>query len=61
MATVQLDAELVQDLLRRRDALVGSITAGMTSGNWDPVMRAFDDLLAALARLEESVARAEHG
>jgi hypothetical protein len=60
MPTVRVDAELLQDLLRRRDELVGAIRAGMTSGDWDPVMRAFDDLLATLTRVEQSLDPAEH-
>jgi len=59
MSTVRVEAELLQDLLRRRDELVGAIRAGMASGDWDPVMRAFDDLLATFTRLEESLDRAE--
>ena len=59
MATVRVDADLLRDLLRRRDELVRTITAGMSSGNWDPVMRAFDDLLATLACLEESLDRVQ--
>jgi hypothetical protein len=59
MPTVRVEAELLLDLLRRRDELVGAIRAGMTSGDWDPVMRAFDDLLVTLTRLEESLERAE--
>jgi hypothetical protein len=61
MPTVRVDTELLQELLRRRDELVGTIQAGMTSGDWDPVMRAFDGLLVTLTRLEESLDRAEHG
>jgi hypothetical protein len=57
MATVGVDAGLVQDLLRQRDELVRSITAGMTSGDWDPVMGAFDGLLATIARLEAGLPR----
>jgi hypothetical protein len=55
MPTVAVETELVLELLGRRDALVQAITAGMTSGEWDEVMRAFDGLLLALQRLEESL------
>ena len=55
MTMIAVEAELVLELLGRRDALVQAITAGMTSGEWDEVMRAFDGLLLALRRLEESL------
>jgi hypothetical protein len=55
MPTIAVETELVLELLGRRDALVQAITAGMTSGEWDEVMRAFDGLLLALRRLEESL------
>jgi hypothetical protein len=61
MATVGVDAELLRDLLRQRDELVRSIAAGMTSGNWDPVMGAFDGLLATIARLEAGLPRGDAG
>jgi|PlaIllAssembly_1097288.scaffolds.fasta_scaffold106217_3 hypothetical protein len=61
MATVGVDAELLRDLLRQRDELVRSIAAGMTSGNWDPVMGAFDGLLATIARLEAGLPRDDAG
>jgi hypothetical protein len=57
MTTIAVETELVLELLGRRDALVHAITAGMTSGEWDEVMRAFDGLLLALRRLEESLPR----
>lgn len=57
MPTVSVDAELLQDLLSRRDDLVRTIAAGMTSGSWDPVMRAFDGLLATIARIEDALGR----
>jgi hypothetical protein len=57
MATVRVDGELLRDLLRQRDELVRSITAGMTSGDWGPVMGAFDGLLATIARLEADLPR----
>ena len=59
MPTVRVDAELLQRLLGQRDELVRSITAGMTSGDWDPVMGAFDGLLATIARLEDSLRLAD--
>ncbi len=61
MATMQVDAELLRDLLRQRDELVRAITAGMASGDWDPVMGAFDGLLATIARLEASLPREAAG
>ncbi|MBP2672795.1 MAG: hypothetical protein H6Q87_1294 [candidate division NC10 bacterium] len=61
MPTVSVDAELLRDLLRHRDELVRSITAGMASGNWDAVMGAFDGLLATIARLEAGLPRDDAG
>jgi hypothetical protein len=55
MSTFAVEAELVLELLGRRDALVRAITAGMASDDWDEVMRAFDGLLLALKRLEDSL------
>ena len=57
MTTVRVDGELLRDLLRQRDELVRSITAGMASGDWDPVLGAFDGLLATIARLEADLPR----
>lgn len=59
MPIVQIDAEVLQDLFGRRDELVQAITAGITAEEWDSVMRAFDGLLAALARLESSIGPAD--
>jgi hypothetical protein len=61
MATVAVDVEILQDLLGRRDALVHALAAGAASGDWDPVMHAFDRLLLAVARLEEALGRVEPG
>ena len=61
MATVAVDVEKLQDLLGRRDALVHALAAGAASGDWDPVMHAFDGLLLAVARLEEALGRVEPG
>jgi hypothetical protein len=61
MPTVSVDTALLQELLGRRDELVRAITAGMTSGDWDPVMRAFDELLAIIARVEDTLSRADVG
>ena len=55
MSTIAVETELVLELLGRRDVLVRAITAGMTSGEWDEVMRTFDGLLLALRRLEEGL------
>jgi hypothetical protein len=57
MATVAVDVEQVRELLGRRDVLVHSLAAGAASGDWEPVMSAFDGLLVAIARLEDSVGR----
>jgi hypothetical protein len=58
MSTVTVDSAMLHDILIRRDELVRAITSGMQSEDWDSVMRAFDGLLAAIARLEDSLARA---
>jgi len=55
MPTIAVEVELLLELLVRRDALVRAITAGMASGEWDEVMGAFDELLVALKRLENSL------
>ncbi len=55
MPIVEIDAEILRDLLGRRDELVRAITAGMIAEDWDSVMRAFDGLLAAIARLESRI------
>ena len=57
MATVAVDVEQLRELLEQRDALVHSLAAGAASGDWDPVMPAFDGLLLAIARLEEGLGR----
>ena len=59
MPTVTVKAEELQELFGRRDELVRAITAGMASGEWDPVMRAFDGLLAAITCLEKALTRHE--
>ena len=61
MPTVNVDAALLSDILGRRDELVRAIAAGVQSEDWDSIMRAFDGLLATIARLEEGLARADHG
>jgi hypothetical protein len=55
MPMIPIESEILQDLLARRDELVRAITAGMTSGEWDQVMAPFDQLLAAIKRLEEGL------
>lgn len=57
MPTIPVDVAALRDLLARRDELVGAITAGMASGEWDPVMAPFDGLLAAITRLEEGLGK----
>ena len=59
MPTVPVDVGIVQELLAGRDELVRAITGGIASGNWDPVMHAFDGLLSAITHLEESLGPAE--
>ena len=60
MSTVTVEKEDLRELFGRRDALVRAITAGMASGEWDPVMRAFDGLLMTITRLEEGLGRTRH-
>ncbi len=55
MPTIAVEAELLLELLDRRDELVRAITSGIVSEDWDAVMRAFDGLLAALKRLEDNL------
>ncbi len=57
MTTVHVDAAALHDLLNRRDELVRAIATGVQSEDWNSVMRAFDGLLAAIARLEDSLPR----
>jgi hypothetical protein len=59
MPAVPVDIAVLRDLLLRRDELVGAITAGTASGDWDQVMAPFDGLLAAIKRLEESLEAVE--
>lgn len=61
MKTVNVDAALLHDLLARRDELVRAIAAGVQSEDWESVMRAFDGLLATIARLEVSLPRMGDG
>jgi len=46
MPTVTVKAEDLQELFGRRTNWFKRSRAGMGSGEWDPVMRAFDGLLA---------------
>jgi hypothetical protein len=55
--TIPVDLGLVEEILTRRDLLVQAIAAGAASDAWEPVLEAFDGLLAALAGLEESLGR----
>ena len=55
MNKVLLDAGLLAELFGRRDALVSAIQAGAVSGQWDPVMPAFDAMLAVIVELEQAV------
>ena len=57
MPSVPVEVAVLQEVLGRRDALVRAITDGMQSGAWDPVMAAFDGLLAALTQLEASLSQ----
>ncbi len=61
MSTVRVDSDLLRELLARRDELVRAITGGMHSDDWEPVMGAFDGLLATIARLEDSLPRTDGG
>ena len=55
MPKISIEAAILQDLLVRKEELVRSITAGMASGEWEQVMGAFDGLLVAITRIEESL------
>ncbi len=59
MPTISIDVTILQELLLRKEELVRSITAGMASGDWDQVMGAFDGLLVAIRRIEESLETTE--
>ena len=48
MPTISVEADLLRELLVRRDELVQVITAGLASQEWDRVMPAFDALLLAI-------------
>lgn len=55
MSSISIDEAILRDLLLRKEELVRSITAGIASGEWDQVMGAFDGLLVAIKRIEESL------
>ncbi len=55
MSNISIDDSILRELLLRKEELVRSITAGMASGEWDQVMGAFDGLLVAIKRIEESL------
>lgn len=55
MPTIPIDVAILQELLLRKDELVRAITDGSASGKWEPVMGAFDGLMAALTQLEGTV------
>ncbi len=55
MSKIPLDAGLLAELFGRRDALVRAIQAGAGSGQWEPVMPAFDALLAVIVEMEQAV------
>jgi hypothetical protein len=57
MPSVPVDVAVLQEVLGRRDALVRAITEGVQSGVWEPVMAAFDGLLAALSQLEAGLSQ----
>jgi hypothetical protein len=61
MPTVTVKREDLEELFGQRDALVQAITSGMASGDWSPVMPAFDRLLAVIARMEEQLGPAGAG
>ncbi len=54
MSTIPLEARLLAELFGRRDAVLRAIQAGAASGQWEPVMPAFDALLAAIVELEQA-------
>jgi hypothetical protein len=54
MSTIPLEAGLLAELFGRREVLVRAIQAGATTGQWEPVMPAFDGLLAAIAEIERA-------
>ena len=55
MPKISIEAAILQDLLVRKEELVRSITAGMASGEWEQVMGAFDGMLVAIRRIEETL------
>jgi hypothetical protein len=55
MPKISIEAAILHDLLLRKEELVQSITAGMASGEWEQVMGAFDGLLVAIMRIEETL------
>jgi hypothetical protein len=61
MTAVPVEAELLRELLGRRDDLVQAIATGMESGDWDAVMGPFDALLLAIKRLEASLEGSVNG
>ena len=55
MNKIPLDASLLTELFGRWDALVRAIQAGAASGQWEPVMPAFDAVLAVIVEMEQAV------
>jgi hypothetical protein len=58
MPTIGVEKGLLTELFSRRDLLVRTVASGAESGQWEPVMPAFDDLLESIARLEAAVQEA---
>ncbi len=61
MGAIPIEEEILQELLLRKAALIQAITTAMTSGTWESVMPAFDDLLGTIARIEGALAAAGKG
>jgi len=55
MNKIPLDASLLTELFGRRDALVRAIQAGASTGQWEPVMPAFDAVLGVIVEMEQAV------
>jgi hypothetical protein len=61
MGAIPIEEEILQELLLRKAALIQAITTAMTSGTWESVMPAFDDLLGTIARIERAFAATGKG
>ncbi len=61
MGAIPIQEEILQELLLRKAALVQAITTAMSSGTWEAVLPAFDDLLGTITRIEGVLAAAASG